>query len=216
MTRSFERVAQVVAIGCGYPDVVRPLLALEKIGRLTWVGWADDKPELQGKTLLGRPVLGPINDVLRQNQDLSFVNTVGLSAKRRRAVCEKLEPYSGRAIAVIHPNVDTAFCTVSRGVLIASGVYLEPNVFIGCDTMILPGSTVGHDCTIGQNCFIGSGVNIGGGVKLGDYSWIGAGTVIHPGSQLGPFSVTSQGANIITKSQKFNGIFYEPPTKART
>tara|TARA_B100001059_G_scaffold234848_1_gene278542 strand:+ start:145 stop:783 length:639 start_codon:yes stop_codon:yes gene_type:complete len=207
--------SNVVVVGCGYLDIARPLLALEKLHHLKWLGWIDDNPDYHGRIFCGKPVIGSIIDVLERHPNYYFVNSVGLSAIRRRAVNEKLEPFSDRTIAVIHPTVDTDFCVISEGVVISAGVHLEPNTFINSNTMILPGCTIGHDCHIGRDCFIGPGVHICGTVEIGDYSWIGAGTVIHPGSKLGAYSVTSQGANIMSKYSSSHGVFYEPPTKNR-
>ena len=207
--------SDIVVLGCGFLEIARSLLALEKSAQLRWVGWADDSPQFRGETLCNKPVLGPIIEVLNDNPDWSFVNTVSLNARRRAAVVDKLQPYEHRAKSVIHPEIDIEFCEVHAGAFIAARVHLEPNVIVGAGAMILPGSTVGHDSYIGSNCFIGSGVHIGGNVKVGDYTWVGAGSVIHPGSIIGPFSVTSQAANVIVNSENERLLFYESPTCPR-
>jgi len=209
------RVGDIVVVGCGFPDIARPLLALEKSSQLRWLGWADDNPELQDKSLCGRPVMGPVIKVLSDYPNCSFINTVALNAQRRLAMVQRLQPYAYRAKSVIHPDVDSQFCEIHPGAVISDRVYLEPNVTVGAGTMILPGCTIGHDSHIGSNCFIASGVHIGGNVEVGEYTWIGAGSVIHPGSRIGPFSVTSQGANIIVNSKNSRSLFYESPTSRR-
>ena len=203
----------VMVIGCGFPDIVRSLFPLEQRGDIQWRGWVDDNPNLAGKVVFDRPVLGGIVEVFQSFPQYEYINTVGLSAKRRHAVHQKLIQLGCRAVKIVHPSVDTKFCEIGDGALISSGVHIEPNTSIGFGTMVLPNTTIGHDCVIGENCFIASGVNIGGNVEIGDFSWIGAATVIHPRSRLGPWSATSQGANVICKSNAVRDTFFESPTK---
>jgi UDP-3-O-[3-hydroxymyristoyl] glucosamine N-acyltransferase len=79
---------------------------------------------------------------------------------------------------------------VERGAIVAEGVRILDNSWIGAGAVIQPG------CRIGFNVVIGAGAVIGGFVQIGQSVFIEAGVVVGHGAQIGAKATLGMGVTI--------------------
>lgn len=80
---------------------------------------------------------------------------------------------------------------VERGAIVAAGVKLLDNCWIGAGAIIQPG------CRIGFNVGIGAGSIIGAGVEIGQSAWIDAGVTVGHGAKIGAKATLGMGVSIM-------------------
>jgi sugar O-acyltransferase (sialic acid O-acetyltransferase NeuD family) len=86
---------------------------------------------------------------------------------------------------------------LGRGVFVAPGGVLMPDVVIGDFTYINMGVTIGHDTRIGRWCVINHNAAISGRVTVGDEVLIGAGAVIRENLTIGDGATVGMGAVVV-------------------
>lgn len=79
---------------------------------------------------------------------------------------------------------------VERGAIVAEGVKLLDNTWIGAGAILQPG------CRIAFNVTIGAGTIIGGGVEIGQSAWIDAGVTVGHGAKIGSKATLGMGVII--------------------
>jgi acetyltransferase-like isoleucine patch superfamily enzyme len=93
---------------------------------------------------------------------------------------------------------------VERGAIVAEGVKILDNSWIGAGTVIQPGCRIGFNVVIGpgaviggfgqigQSAFIEAGVTVGHGVKIGAKATLGMGVSVAHGVEIGTLSVVDK------------------------
>lgn len=79
---------------------------------------------------------------------------------------------------------------VERGAIVAEGVRILDNSWIGAGAIIQPG------CRIGFNVVIGAGAIIGGFVQIGQSAFVEAGVTVGHGAQIGAKATLGMGVTI--------------------
>lgn len=159
-------------------------------------GFVDDDPALQGRTVLGHPVTGPI-DTLPQKPDATYTIAIGAPSARRRIRMQL--PAARLARALIDPSVFVhASVTTDAGTMLYRGVVIMTGVQLGTGVIVDANATVGHDVTVGTDTIIHPGATISGDVTLGDAVRLGAGSVVLPGVSIGERATVGAGA-VVTR-----------------
>lgn len=194
-----KRQPRLVIIGAGgHGRVVCDVLRLQ--GTAQAVGFLDDAPDLQGKTVNGVPVLGTTEDLfnLRRRRIEVFVAAIGDNAIRARKFAEAmdagLDPWDA-----IHPSsIIAADVTWAAGIQVVGGVVVNPGVRLGSNVILNTACSVDHDCRIGDHCFVGPGARVGGTVSIEEGAFIGIGAVVLPNLRVGQWSTVGAGA-VVTR-----------------
>jgi len=162
----------------------------------TPVGFIDDDPSRVGLSVLGLPVLGPL-DVLPGRDDLILVMGIGDNAARRRVY----EAAVGRGYTVaslVHPSaVVGREVHIGRGAVLLARVTVNAGARVGENAILNTGCTIDHDCNVGAHCHIAPGATLAGTVVIGEQTLIGAGTVVIPGICIGAGAVTGAGSVVV-------------------
>lgn len=79
---------------------------------------------------------------------------------------------------------------VERGAIVADGVKLVDNTWIGAGAVVQPG------CRIGFNVTIGAGTIVGAGVEIGQSAYLDAGVVVGHGARIGGKATIGMGVVI--------------------
>lgn len=79
---------------------------------------------------------------------------------------------------------------VERGAIVAAGVKILDNTWIGAGAIIQPG------CRIGFNVVIGPGAIIGGSVQIGQSAFIDAGVTVGHGAKIGAKATLGLGVSV--------------------
>ena len=166
----------------------------------TWniLGFLDDSPAAQGKTINGCPVLGTIEAVAAY-PNAYLVCAIGSSAVRRRLTkkMKALNP-AARFATLIDPDTivaDTA--EIGQGVVICARNYVSVNSTVRDHCLIGAGCTVGHDAVLDEFVTLYPGVNVSGNTHLGEESEMGTGSQIIQGLAVGARTIVGAGATVV-------------------
>ena len=166
----------------------------------TWniLGFLDDSPAAQGKTINGCPVLGTIEAVAAY-PNAYLVCAIGSSAVRRR-LTEKMKALNpaARFATLIDPDAivaDTA--EIGQGVVICARNYVSVNSTVRDYCLIGAGCTVGHDAVLEEFVTLYPGVNVSGNTHLGEESEMGTGSQIIQGLAVGARTIVGAGATVV-------------------
>ena len=158
------------------------------------VGAFDDDPRKWGHTVLGVPVLGPI-EAVEALTDARGIIAVGDNAVRKSLAARfaQLE-----WLSVIHPKAYVHH-TVQLGVgtVVFAGAVIQPAARVGEHGIINTAASIDHDCAIGAYAHIAPGAHIAGGVSMGEGTFMGIGSSVVPGLAIGSWSVVGAGGVVI-------------------
>lgn len=194
-----KRQPRLVIIGAGgHGRVICDVLRLQ--GTAQVVGFVDDAPNLQGKTVHGLPVIGTTEDLakLRRRRIDVFVAAIGDNAIRARKFAEAtdagLDPWDA-----IHPSsIIAAGVTWAPGIQVVAGVVVNPDARLGSNVILNTACSVDHDCKIGDHCFVGPGARVGGTVSIEEGAFLGIGALVLPNLCVGQWSTVGAGA-VVTR-----------------
>jgi sugar O-acyltransferase (sialic acid O-acetyltransferase NeuD family) len=187
---------RILVLGAGgHGQVVADiLLRMEEAGaRLTVAGYLDDDPRLQGKEILGLPVVGVVTDLTSVPHD-GVVIGIGSNAARSRLVTE-LARHNERFVTACHPKTVVAPDVVlGSGSVVCGGVVISTGSSIGQHVILNTGCTVDHHNQIRDFAHIAPGVHLGGNVRIGMGSLVGIGATVLPGREVADWAVVGAGS----------------------
>lgn len=202
-----QRDNDIYLIGAGgHAKVI--LALLEEQGRKC-LGIYDDNKALCGKTLLGVPIIGVVNELADKN-GISAVIAIGNNNVRKHIAgtfhnlhwTTLIHPYSW-----VHKSVK-----IQEGSVIFAGAVIQPDARIGKHTIINTSASIDHDCVIGNFCHIAPGCHLAGRVNVEDNTFIGVGTAVIPSISI--ISNTTIGAGaVVVNDIKETGTYIGIPAK---
>ena len=189
-----------VIIGAGtYGEVY--LAYLQEAG-IEIVGFLDDSPKYEGKSVKEYPVLGKVEDLehIGELQGIEAVYCPLGNNKLRVAILERSRMLGFKTPNYIHPSVKIApnVKIADEGVYILQGSELMPYVTLEKDVMISAGANIVHHSYLSQGTFVSNGVNFGANVHSEKYAYCGMGCTIMTGVHtLGEDCLIGAGAVVI-------------------
>ena len=157
--------------------------------------FADDDSLLWGTEILGCPVLGAVDALVRPGW--RFHVAVGDNGTRRRLM-QRLRVAGCLPFEVIHPAAQVSrFATVGSGSFVAAGAVLAPLATIGDGVVVNHGAVVDHDCSVGNFAHIAPNATLAGGSRVGHHVLIGAGARVMVGVTVGDDAVVGAGAVVL-------------------
>ena len=189
---------KIIIIGAG--AFSREVLWLiEEINNIKYewevLGFLDDNLENKGKTIHGKPILGPIEMINILSKDIYSIIAIA-NGNIREKIVRQLE---NRKFAIlIHPNVNIhSTNSIGEGIIICSGNIITVDINIGKHVIINLSCTIGHDTVISDCVTVFPGVNISGGVYIGKNSSIGTGVAILQNLKIGENVTLGSLSNVI-------------------
>jgi len=189
----------VIVLGAGgHAKVLIDALLKQSIQLL---GITDPDPALTNATILGIPLLGDDDAVLRCSPDtVLLVNGVGSARTtvQRRQLFDRFKEKGYQFATVIHPSAVIATDVVmDEGAQVMAGVVIQTASKIGSNTIINTKASVDHDCTIADHVHIAPGVTLSGAVEVGSGTHIGAGATVIQGVKIGEESLIGAGSLVL-------------------
>lgn len=170
--------------GIGFGDILNLVEDIkESSPGFDFLGFIDDKPEIQGKSIFGYPVLGKFSWI--EGKKIQVFNSVAKTMAIRAEATSSLMTYGQNFAVLVHPSVNTKRTSLGNDIAVFENVFIGPNTSIGSHTIIHTGCIVAHDVKIGENCFIAPGAKLLGGVTIGNNAFIGSNAVCLPKSIIG-------------------------------
>ena len=159
------------------------------------LGFADDTPELTGKTVNGYPVLGTTEWLKNQKDDIYVLCAVG-SAKTRKKIVSRLG--NVKYATLIDPGVILSDSVkIGKGSIICAGSILTVNIQIGSHVIINLDCTIGHDAVMKDYVTLYPSVNVSGATLLNECVEMGTGSKIIEKKTVGENSIVGSGAVVV-------------------
>jgi sugar O-acyltransferase (sialic acid O-acetyltransferase NeuD family) len=161
------------------------------------VGFLDERKSLQGKLVLGAPVIGPVSMLRSLAADAAIV-AIG-DNRVREGLTHRVDAASVRLATAVHPSAVVAGdVVIGAGSMLCAGAIVNTGTTIGRGVILNTGCTVDHHSTLGDFVHIAPGVHMGGEVTVGDGVMIGIGAVVLPRIRIGKWAVVGAGA-VVTR-----------------
>ncbi len=165
------------------------------------VGFVDDNPELEGKSVRSFPVLGKIEELKHLKQEFNIEAAycpIG-NNKLRVKFLEFAKFLGCKTPSFIHPSVIMhSSVIIGEGVYILLGAKIMPYTVIDDYVMISMNVLVAHHNHIHKGTFISTGVNVGALINIYENSYIGIGATIMTGiHKLGENCLVGAGSVVI-------------------
>ena len=188
---------------------------VERINKMkaTWdlIGFVDDDEEIQGQNINGYPVLGKLNWLNEQENEIYLVCAVGAS-KVRKMIVSTLK--NVKYATLIDPSVIMSErVTIGEGCIICAGTIITVNIEIGSHVIINLDCTVGHDVKINNYVTLYPSVNVSGNVCLEECVEMGTGSQIIQGLKVGNNTIVGAGS-VVVKELPQNCTAVGSPAKA--
>ena len=180
------------------------------------VGFVDDNPDLQGKTVKGIPVIGKISD-LNDLKDKFHVEAVYCpigNNKLRVKFLEQAKSLGYKTPNFIHSSVIMhSTVEIGEGVYILLGAKIMPYTIIDDYVMISMNALIAHHNHLKKGTFISTGVNFGASITAKEQTYIGIGATIMTGiHELGEGCLIGAGA-VVIKDVPDNAVVAGVPAK---
>jgi sugar O-acyltransferase (sialic acid O-acetyltransferase NeuD family) len=162
------------------------------------VGFLDDDATLWGRGVLGRPILGGLDQL--SSKCRGAVAVIALSSpETKRMVAARLEQASVQIAApVLHPSaVVSPFAWIEDGAVVLGGAVVQAEARVRRHAYVHTASSVSHDVRIGEYASLHPGVQVGGSAELGEGCFIGIGATILPNLRIGDGTIVGAGAVVL-------------------
>jgi len=211
------RDGSLIVVGAGGfgRETIELVRALRAEGRpIDLLGICDDDPKLMGHSVLGVPVLGPI-EAVHDHPGATVVVTIGSPADYgiRRRIVTRLELEPDRYATLIHPTaVIPGSADIGVGTVIHAHCVLTADVTVGSHVAMMPSVVLTHDDRISAYVTVGAGVRVAGGVTVGEGAYVGAGALLREHVTVGERALIGMGA-IVTRSVPPDEVWVGSPAR---
>ena len=170
------------------------------------LGFLDDADDVQGKKIIGFPVLGKIADY-DNYRDCEFVIAIGNPYIREKISNELPVKW----YTAIHPTavISSLDVEIGEGTVIMANAVVNPSARIGKHCIINTGAIVEHDNILEDYVHLSPNVTLAGIVKVGKSTHIGAGSCTKQVINIASDCVIGAGSVIvkdITESGTYVGV----------
>lgn len=188
----------VIAGAGGHGRVVLDILLNAAMHEV--VGFVDSNPELAGRRMDGRLVLGDLSRLpeLRMQYGIEAAVVAIGDNHVRREFAERIERLGLELINAVHPSANLAHnVTLGRNVVIAAGALVCAHCQIGDSVILNTGCIVDHESMIGTAAHVCPGTRLAGRVTVESGAFVGVGATVIQNVRVGFDSVVGGGAVVI-------------------
>lgn len=200
----------------GHAKVVADVLA-RQVPSVPIAGFLDDRPEMHGTELCGRPVLGSLASWLRQASKAESTLIVGIGNNRdRERIANEITEAGFELFSAIHPSASIGYgVEIGDGSVLMANTVVNASSAIGKHVIINTSASVDHDSVIEDFSHISPGVNLAGGVTVGRGAHIGIGACVVPGVRIGEWAKVGAGATVVGDIPPFATVVGNPAESLR-
>lgn len=181
----------------GHGKVVADILLANKNPR--FAGFIDDRPNLQGSTVLGLPVCGDGQWLQNESSRQRVAVALGIGDNfARQRVAQSCLAWGAELLTVVHPTAAiSASARLGPGAVVMAHAAVNPEAKIGSGAIVNTGASVDHDVEVGEFAHVGPKAAMGGASRLGMFSFLGIGAVIIHCAAVGAGSIVGAGAVVV-------------------
>lgn len=177
------------------------------------IGFYDDGVG-KGVSVNGMEVLGGLEDLLQETEEINVVCAIG-NPSTKRQIFDRLQHKANLKFPnLIHPSVNFSGYgnKIGIGNIVCQGNIITTNITLRDFVILNLQCTVGHDTIINSFCSIMPGVNVSGEVILNEGVYIGTGAKIINQVEIGGNTIIGAGA-VVFKSLPANCTAVGVPAK---
>lgn len=162
------------------------------------LGFVDDGAAVQGRTVDGYPVLGPVSWLEAVTEELYVVCSIG-TGRVRKQVMERVlaNPHLRPAVLIDPAAIVGRNAQVGPGCVVCAGTVLAISSRLEAHAIVNLNCTVGHDTVLEPYCTVHPGSNLSGRVHVGACTDIGTGTKIIQGLAVCPGCTLGAGTVVV-------------------
>lgn len=175
-----------------------------------------DRPEEVGKSVLGYPVLGTDDDMIKYVDKADFVVTVGQikSPSLRIRLHHMIANVGGHLATIIAPTAHVSkYATIGAGTVVMHQAVINANARVGIGCIINTFANIEHDVQIGNYCHISTGVMVNGGSYVAEGTFIGSQSVVNQYVAVMGGGVIIASSTVVNKDILDKGIYVGNPAK---
>jgi acetyltransferase-like isoleucine patch superfamily enzyme len=184
--------------GAGNSEAVRLAITVNNtLRRWDRMVILDDNPATHGRTHLGVPVAGPIDELRHADRDSEAANLVAKTTSGLWSVGKKIDQCGVARATLVHPGVDLF------GTELAEGVTVYQNAIVGAESRLARGSVVfmgaiaGNRSEVGECSVLAPNAVLNARVKLGYRVYIGTNASVLPDINIGDDATIGAGTAVI-------------------
>lgn len=208
---------ELLVLGCGgfareTAEAVRAINSASPTWNLR--GFLDDRAELQGASVAGLPVLGPI-ELVHEHREAAFVIATGRpdNYTSRRRIQERLGLDPSRYATIIHPTASVgSSCQVGAGTVLLAHADLTAGVLVGRHVAVMPQVVLPHDSRVDDFATLASGVRLGGACHVREGAYIGSAACLRENVEVGPWAMVGMGS-IVTRNVPSERLWRGSPAR---
>ena len=159
------------------------------------IGFVDDG--VQGNTVEGYQVLGPVKHLFEMSPDIWVVVAIA-DSKTRMKFIQQIQDQGRKLATLVHPSVSMSdYVKIGDGSIICSGAIITTNVSLGISNIINPGCFIGHDTKLQDFVSLMPASNLAGEVRVGEGCYFGLNSCVINRTSIGEWSVIGAGATVV-------------------
>ncbi len=194
----------VVILGAG--GTARDILSfIDDVNAITptyhCLGLLDDRPELQGQTVCGAAVLGPLEMASKLAQQGVFVlDSLGSPANfwKKELRLSQLNIPPERFETLIHPSAQVSrLSAIGTGSILYPCVVVLSQAILGEHVIVLSHSIINHDVRLEPFVTVASGAALSGSVQVGQSSYIGSHSAVREQVRIGRHCLVGMGSVVL-------------------
>lgn len=169
---------------------------LEETGEHEVVAFLDETPELWGREVFGRPVLGSVDAIDRAVAlgAQGGMVSIGSGAARER-LANAFDKAGLEQPSLIHPRVSVApSARIGRGVFVGANAVISSGARVGDLALVAPACVVSHHVVVGAAASLSPGAKLAGRSRVGRRAFLGLGAMVLPDCRVGDDAVVGAGA----------------------
>ena len=170
---------------------------IELEGKFTIKGIFDKKENI-GKEVLGYPVIGSDEDIMKYvASQVYFLITVGQikSPDIRITIFENLKKHKANLATVVSPRSHISrSAQIGEGTIVLHDVLVNAGAIIGLNCILNTKSLIEHDAQIGTHCHVSTAAVVNGNCQVQDGCFIGSNSVLKEGAVVSARSIVPAGS----------------------
>jgi sugar O-acyltransferase (sialic acid O-acetyltransferase NeuD family) len=196
-----NRPQRILIVGGGN-GAVQILDALAKLPNQQAVAILDDNGAVQGKTVAGVPIVGPIDltwaaDALAAHRYDAAVISISTSIPVRARIYDAWKARGIPFANIVHPSCVVGINVAwGEGNVVMALCHVGACATVGDNNFVSAFCSIEHHCVLGSHCSFGPGVVTSSRVHIGDRVRFGTGIFVEPGVTIGEDSVIASGLAI--------------------